>query len=780
MAGNISIILNPPNISINIDFVTVEKQTGEEKGEEEDEGTDEENGGAEISPEASSLPKLTPWALRYGASFDANSGWTPISIYFPCHSNELTPEELTELEKIKDMEAFQRRSLNGLTTMQLVDLDAISTRPLKAPNLANAIHPIIRLDRWEKTLHPAFTRQSLYPIGGDHEGDWIASNPVVYSAFEPVMQLVSRILLNVQMTPWFDAFMLGEKRAIPKDRIPADVSNNDPYPDMEYMSFHCRPGPMTQERQDQSEIIRDGFFSTLANQFDLFLGFFPRDIDPRDGLRDSYGHGLTIFETPEHKDDSFISIWLCINDVEGLLDSTINDSERLGMQWFIANTMVHEFMHAIWFAMWGTERDFNVKFPPDDPYFEDEPIAEAGFSMEQAMFGGTANTMPDKPGTTHFGHWIEHWPNIESIALSSGVVMLSPALQATRVVYPVRVSFYEEIHQEEFWDIGVRQFGFHLFNNRNLRVGIRQELDVTWTGEREPDIFDADSAPEMVASFRILSRELLQAELLGLSPLQRKAQLLARSFLQSTIIENSFLQHSEQAATNMRHIMAEASTQGQYGNIMAQQKRYIMEALKSHGIAAKSLANLQKANGTLYPDRRHNLLHWNKGMRTYLNEVENIMRANTPAATPERPLREELSMLERCRMSIVCPPDSEIPIEEIEDKRLGPAFHANTVGNKLLCLQLCSDITQEPSCTLLDACLARLLAAAVNSSISKATRKNDVALSIDELRRLMGSHPELACPHPWIEVLDRWIVVAEAVWMGILKIRSKSPHHTKR
>lgn len=138
--------------------------------------------------------------------------------------------------------------------------------------------------------------------------------------------------------------MLGEKRVIPPERIPPGATDNSIDPNAAYTSFHRRPGPMTQERQDQSELVRDSVFSTLANQFDLYLGFFPNDISPDDGREDSIGHAVTLHSNAGKEIFNFISIWLCIDDVQGLLDPTINDGERLGLHWFLANAVVHEFM----------------------------------------------------------------------------------------------------------------------------------------------------------------------------------------------------------------------------------------------------------------------------------------------------------------------------------------------------------------------------------------------------------------------------------------------------
>lgn len=36
-------------------------------------------------------------------------------------------------------------------------------------------------------------------------------------------------------------------------------------------------------------------------------------------------------------------------------------------------------------VLWETEGDFKARFRQTDPYFEDEPVAELGCSMEQAV-----------------------------------------------------------------------------------------------------------------------------------------------------------------------------------------------------------------------------------------------------------------------------------------------------------------------------------------------------------------------------------------------------------
>jgi hypothetical protein len=63
--------------------------------------------------------------------------------------------------------------------------------------------------------------------------------------------------------------------------------------------------------------------------------------------------------------------------VETLLRTDLNDHERRSVEYYVMSTIVHEFTHAMWLVHW--------KMWVEEQYFEEEPLAEFGFSMEHAV-----------------------------------------------------------------------------------------------------------------------------------------------------------------------------------------------------------------------------------------------------------------------------------------------------------------------------------------------------------------------------------------------------------
>ncbi|TVY29213.1 hypothetical protein LHYA1_G002882 [Lachnellula hyalina] len=165
---------------------------------------------------------VSQMGLKYGVwgNDHIHSGLTPIDSLFPTSVNRLSPDERLLQQLNKRHEEYQKTQLYQFTTRELVDLDAISSRSLKSPDLSNYTHRIMAYRRWETNVDFLSGRTGLYPIGNGYPGDWVATNPIVWTAILPCLQLATRMIMNFHMLPWFDALLKGDTRPVAGNRLP--------------------------------------------------------------------------------------------------------------------------------------------------------------------------------------------------------------------------------------------------------------------------------------------------------------------------------------------------------------------------------------------------------------------------------------------------------------------------------------------------------------------------------------------------------------------------------
>jgi hypothetical protein len=157
------------------------------------------------------MANLTEYAKKYGVGPQdiqgpvygpGKSGLTPLSPY-----NPFTRLNQTATEVCEDIENYQRSALNGFTSRELFDLDVITSRQLREFSIHAPIHPIFGKDRWESSVRPDYTRQSLYTLPGKLVGStqdtvWVAHHPMVWRALEPSLRLASVMIENLHNHPW--------------------------------------------------------------------------------------------------------------------------------------------------------------------------------------------------------------------------------------------------------------------------------------------------------------------------------------------------------------------------------------------------------------------------------------------------------------------------------------------------------------------------------------------------------------------------------------------------
>lgn len=132
----------------------------------------------------------------YPDEYRTTSQFTPLDHHFPA-----LPINKVEDAKRDAIRKFQRSRLSGYTTRELSDLDAISSRKFKPSTFGQVILPLLQRTNWEVAPPADFRRTELYEMDANR-GLWAASNEEVWQAVLPSLQIATRILMSMHLTPW--------------------------------------------------------------------------------------------------------------------------------------------------------------------------------------------------------------------------------------------------------------------------------------------------------------------------------------------------------------------------------------------------------------------------------------------------------------------------------------------------------------------------------------------------------------------------------------------------
>jgi hypothetical protein len=119
--------------------------------------------------------------------------------------------------------------------------------------------------------------------------------------------------------------------------------------------------------------------------------------DPEDALGITVTNADYMQHDPESKKSWRICVFINLSQLELLMRDDLNTAERMTIQWAVADTVsaillvppqttikreqiVHETMHAV-AAFLATENKLDF----GEPYFEDDALAEVGFSFESIV-----------------------------------------------------------------------------------------------------------------------------------------------------------------------------------------------------------------------------------------------------------------------------------------------------------------------------------------------------------------------------------------------------------
>ncbi|TLD09264.1 uncharacterized protein PgNI_07269 [Pyricularia grisea] len=334
---------------------------------------------------------------------------------------QLCQKHNAELKKDAD---YQRFVFHGYTTDELQKLGVLDFSSDVYFDLKGPVHPILAQNRWLPAPVHAGTKtlpRQYYVFKDKNQirqtGQWTARDPLIWDALQPALQLLTRIL-NSNVPAWTGLLDLYTRLRVDLDLDPlADLFRDE---EKKGSACNCRNAWHTEAHPFSTKSFPEllklsgtGFNSSdwtkkvvaMTLQFKIeSCNRFAGDNDP-DHLRGTFG--FTSMRVRNNKAYSTVSIGAEL--IWPLLSIHTSNAEKRTCSFAVASILLHEIAHAIVMAQ-GSAVDhkpsLNCVADPghrdllhraclrlfshlaDDPFFEDEPTAEAGFALENQVFGG--------------------------------------------------------------------------------------------------------------------------------------------------------------------------------------------------------------------------------------------------------------------------------------------------------------------------------------------------------------------------------------------------------
>ena len=195
-----------------------------------------------------------------------------------------------------------------------------------------------------------------------------------------------------------------------------------------------------------------------------------------------------------------------------------NTAQILSMQFKIATSICHEIAHAVGhaadlgllldaimesifreLAIMGNAKREKERVKTNEPFFEDDAVAELGYCWEQAVLGGTIQWADQVDHPLFFCKW----PSF----LTDGEHPRRKGYKRTTTQYVVPMHYLRRLHKQEFWD-GIEAGDTSALWIKKM-VGIRvtnQDADIDPLGF-PPRESEGDSPTDGPDSFRVCREE---------------------------------------------------------------------------------------------------------------------------------------------------------------------------------------------------------------------------------------------------------------------------------
>ncbi|KAI6715592.1 hypothetical protein JHW43_001945 [Diplocarpon mali] len=346
----------------------------------------------EIFPLQIPRPKiLSDYARKYGLSPSRESFHNQLfpidsifqkSLFSPVPAFEATVP-FNERHRGQVIDGIQRLRMRGLSSGKLQTNDIVTGRRLAPSTLNCPIYPLLSRERWVSNSPGLVVYPLMDPSGnGVKLGEWAGNDDIAWNTFETFAV--------------FDAMLLGNEEELDPNRFPSTtlLQNVGSKPAWHKVFHPRKPLPQNAaECKAEKEALEQ--WPSLQN---LYWSFSPKNFT-HDGTRlpaDISQSGNTTWLPSVNS----LAIFICYERLALLLRNDLSDADRLGLQFNIAETMVHEMVHAYGMAKRHRKQVLGggpVTAPEQlEPYFMDELCAELGGSMETAVFGGIVHELTYK------------------------------------------------------------------------------------------------------------------------------------------------------------------------------------------------------------------------------------------------------------------------------------------------------------------------------------------------------------------------------------------------
>lgn len=360
------------------------------------------------------------------------------------------------------------------------------------------------------------------------------------------------------------------------------------------------------------------------------------------------------------------------------------------------------------------------------------------------------------------GYWLEkYYPTFEHIAYKywNTKVLINPAPIDHTIKYPIPVTFYQDVQQDSFWDVGIRTFGFPLLYYRSVKEGVRVNFRHHYNWVTHKHVWALTSGPLRLPGFHpfphasaAFQAKLQQLDMvLGQTPYQRAAKAFGEEIVKSSHEEHAFWDSasSQQRRIDMVQVLA-ARPQGddeERRALFSEITMLLSEASYFHSNMAMSTIYSEQASGIAYNDRRRGLLRWNRGFRGFLQE---LILTRDPNIDPVNPTKWQdiIYAIEACRLALWSPINGPEGDEQHEYAQV------QSMKNKVEgCEKICSLILEDMTASVFAKCCANITLCALESdSLHKLEWKKDkLNDQIALLEKLRGYDIR-----NWLDPINEW------------------------
>ena len=350
------------------------------------------------------------------------------------------------------------------------------------------------------------------------------------------------------------------------------------------------------------------------------------------------------------------------------------------------------------------------------------------------------------------GYFLQRmWPTYADIRSRSPdtPILKDPGPYTYNEHFPIPISFYQDIQQEDFWTV-VRQYGNQVFQFRALNEGARVQYTVTdavegWYKEGAPSRFtETDHAKILSGKFKA-SVTLSIAAAMNLSQQEREAMKFSIALANSADAQELFWNETIKqvnAVQGVKNVIAYAAQNPGDPRINDRIFNLTAHAITHHGQMIINLRAQEDSNGTVYTDRRKNLLSWNEGTRSFIRQLVRAVGAVAQGTFDN--VKEELR-LEQCRMYLWDPADLSTQSGKnwLEFQILQAARQAKAADDKELCRTYCNRLIAEDWRSVFGECSARALLFALDKDVNDgfAGRLAELQSVADVIVKVLASAP---------------------------------------